>query len=357
MALERVDPITLEDCYAVDHLLRYSWIAPMAKGKRVLDAASGLGFGSVMLLHQDATEVVGVDNCVDAIALSRERWPDPRLLFHAHDLELLDELELEPFELITTFETLEHVINPDKVVRAFKSSIADGGLLIGSVPGQTDRLENNDYHLHHFDRDSLEALLKAEFKEVRIYRQQFNVQSVIEPFEATGSADALQWQDERCLKIDFGRSGSEEDTLFFLASDEVLPELELPVTASSRNAWLRMHAANTELQNELDRFVAKYRSVFLEHGDLKVKFANMLGWGQWHFDQLHGRNPTEEEMDRVAQATSQREQELRERVNQIAEENRALKEKLASAEDQLGLVLDTHMNKFERASKSLADAE
>ncbi|MEX0322234.1 MAG: methyltransferase domain-containing protein [Puniceicoccaceae bacterium] len=357
MALERVDPISLEDCYAVDHLLRYALSAPLAKGKRVLDAASGLGFGSVLLLHQEASEVVGIDNAEEAVALSRERWPDPRLVFHAHDLEALDELALEPFNLITSFETLEHVANPDKVLHAFKNSLMEDGLVIGSVPGETDKQVTNDYHLHNFDYESLERLLKSEFTEVRIYRQQFTVGSTIEPCQNTGSQEAMQWKDGRNLTIDFGRAGKEEDTLFFMASDAALPEIELPVSASSRNAWLRLGAESRDVLKELDGFVAKYRGLFLEHGDLKVKFANMLGWGQWHFDQLHGRNPTEKEMERVAQATSQREQDLRQQVNQLTEENRALKQQLATAEDQLGDVLKEHLEKFEEASKTLGDPE
>jgi SAM-dependent methyltransferase len=357
MALERIDPISLEDCYAVDHLLRYAVGAPLAKGKRVLDAACGHGFGSVLLLHQEASEVVGVDISEEAIALCRDRWPDPRLIFHAQDLENLNELQLKPFDLITTFETLEHVVHPDKVLHAFKDSLKEDGLLLGSVPGATDKQEKNEYHLHHFDRNSLEDLLRGEFSEVQVFRQEFSIQSRIEPMEKDANAQALRWGDERGLTIDFGRAGEEEDTLLFIASDIPLPQLNLPCNASSRNAWLRMRTDYKKVLNELDGFIAKYRGLFLEHGDLKVKFANMLGWGEWHFDQLHGRNPTETEKERVAKATSQREQDLRQQVNQLTEENRRLNDQLASAQDQLGIVLKEHLSKFEAASQSLKNTE
>lgn len=357
MALERIDPISLEDCYAVDHLLRYALAGPHAKGKRVLDAASGLGFGSVLLLHHEANEVVGVDNSSDAIAISRERWPDPRLVFHAHDLEVLGELELQPFDLITTFETLEHVVNPEKVLNAFKAALVDEGLLIGSVPGLTDKQVNNEYHLHNFDRDSLGKLLKSTFKEVRIFRQDFSICSRIQPMDADEQAEALNWIDGPGLAIDFGRASKDEDTLFFMASDNQLPEVELPVYATSRNAWLRMQKEQAEVRGELDGFVDKYRALFLEHGDLKVKFANMLGWGQWHYEQLHGKNPSETEQERVAKAGSVREQDLREQVSQLTEENRLLKQQLAAAEDQLGPVLNDQMRNFESASRNLGNPE
>ncbi len=357
MALERIDPISLEDCYAVDHLLRYALSAPLAKGKRVLDAASGHGFGSVLLLHQEATEVVGVDISEEAVAQSRERWPDPRLIFHAHDLEQLDALELEPFDLITTFETLEHVEHPDKVLKKLKHALNDEGLLVGSVPGETDKLDKNEYHLHHFDRHSLEKLLKSEFNEVQVFRQEFSIRSRIEAIDKSTGWQSLQWGDERGLTIDFGRAGDAEDSLFFMASNVPLPELNLPASSSSRNAWLRIRTEYQNAQRELDGFVGKYRSLFLEHGDLKVKFANMLGWGEWHFEQLHGRNPSETEKERVAKACSQREADLRQQVNQLTSENRFLKDQLAIAEDQLGKVLQEHLNRFEEASQSLKQPE
>ena len=50
-----------------EHWHRYAAVAPLARGKRVLDAACGEGYGS-FLLAQPAQRVIGVDVAPEAIA-------------------------------------------------------------------------------------------------------------------------------------------------------------------------------------------------------------------------------------------------------------------------------------------------
>jgi SAM-dependent methyltransferase len=357
MALERIDPILLEDCYAVDHLLRYAMAAPMVKGKRVMDAACGMGFGSVLLMHQEASEVVGVDLSGEAIESCARRWPHDRLTFRSCDLEELASAQLGQFDLITSFETLEHVRHPGIVLEQFRTSLEAGGVLFGSVPGKTDRLEENEFHLHHFTRDSLHDLLRGQFKEVAIYRQDFSVKSSIREFNQSSSCESLKWVESRNLEIDFGRAGEAEDSLVFIASNGALPELDFLGSASSRSAWLGARHAYLAAQSELDSFSAKYRQVFLEHGDLKVKFANMLGWGKWHYEELHGQEPSDTVIERVEQATSQREIDLKAQVAQLQAENLRLKKALSDSESLLGPAELEKRKAFEVATRDINSEE
>src|ERR1044071_10112905 len=63
-----------------EHWHRYAAVAPVAAGKRVLDAACGEGYGS-FLLAQSAAAVTGVDLSDDAITHAVQRYPGANLRF------------------------------------------------------------------------------------------------------------------------------------------------------------------------------------------------------------------------------------------------------------------------------------
>ena len=331
MSLERIDPILREDLYCVDHLLRYALGIPLCKGKRVLDAACGVGFGAVLLARQRAKEVVGLDNSEDGIRLCQERWELENLRFVCQDLESLEAGETGSFDLITSFETLEHVKDPARVLSQFKQVLNEGGVLLGSVPGKTDRYEDNAFHLHYFDEDSLRSVLADHFQNVAIFGQSFSVRSAIHPMNEVPAPEPLKKEHEEGMKIDFGKGRVEEDSLVFLASDGELPSLDSCQAASSRAAWRRHRMEYLTCMKELDSFSKKYESLFLEHGDLKVKFANVLGWGKWHFQQHSGESPSGTAMDRVVNAMSEREAGLREQIKDLREDNRNLRVELDRA--------------------------
>lgn len=331
MSLERIDPILREDLYCVDHLLRYALAIPLCKGSRVLDAACGVGFGTVLLARQRVKEVVGLDNSEDGIRLCQERWKLENLKFIRQDLEALETGEAGSFDLITSFETLEHVKDPSLVLSRFKQVLNEGGVLMGSVPGKTDRYEDNAFHLHYFDGDSLRSMLEDHFQNVAIFGQSFSVRSAIHPIDETLAPEPLKKEQEAVLKIDLGKGSMEEDSLVFLASDGELPALDSCKAASSKAAWRRHRMEYLACMKELNSFSKKYESLFLEHGDLKVKFANVLGWGKWHFQQHSGESPSGTAMDRVVNAMSEREAGLREQIKDLREDNRNLRVELDRA--------------------------
>jgi 2-polyprenyl-3-methyl-5-hydroxy-6-metoxy-1,4-benzoquinol methylase len=57
----------------LEHMHRYLLTAPLVKGARVLDIASGEGFGS-NILAQSAAEVIGVDISEAAILNARAKY-------------------------------------------------------------------------------------------------------------------------------------------------------------------------------------------------------------------------------------------------------------------------------------------
>ena len=161
------------------HVARYRWAAGYAGGKRVLDLASGAGYGSGLLKGGDARWVVSAD-------LSEEAFREAELpasgagalrgaLADASRLPFRD----ASFDLYASFETIEHVEDDRAVVREARRVLAPGGIFVCSTPerevispGRTieDR-PDNPFHVREYARAEFEALLRTGFDRFAWYGQ------------------------------------------------------------------------------------------------------------------------------------------------------------------------------------------
>jgi 2-polyprenyl-3-methyl-5-hydroxy-6-metoxy-1,4-benzoquinol methylase len=155
---------------------RYRLAASHAAGKDVLDAACGSGFGSAWLART-ARSVLGVD--LDDVVLGEAaHWTQPaqafaNLRFQKHDLA-------EPFaagtrfDLIVSFETLEHVRDPAAVLANFAAHLTPGGLAIISIPNGSKELRDGDWepsHHVHFSAEDFRRLVAGSFGQAEFYSE------------------------------------------------------------------------------------------------------------------------------------------------------------------------------------------
>jgi SAM-dependent methyltransferase len=200
---ERFTPECVREIW-YEHLHRYAYAAGFAAGKRVLDAACGEGYGSAVLAHAGA-RVLGVDIADDTIAHARQRYAGvDRLEFAQGDVTCLDHLDDGGFDLIVSFETLEHVHEQQRMVAGFRRLLAPGGLLLISSPDKRTysdaRGYHNEFHVRELYRDQLEALLTAEFPALRVYAQKLLFQSLLwDPDRAPTLASAATLHDDASL--------------------------------------------------------------------------------------------------------------------------------------------------------------
>lgn len=168
---------------ACEHWHRYAFASALAPGRRVLDAACGEGYGSALLARAGG-QVLGVDIDPDAVAHARTRYAGvPGLRFDTGDATALDALPGAGFDLIVSFETLEHVQAQERLLDGFARLLAPGGLLLVSTPDKhtyTDLSgERNPHHVREMYRDEFETLLAARFPARRLYAQKLLFQSVL----------------------------------------------------------------------------------------------------------------------------------------------------------------------------------
>lgn len=179
---ERFTPECVREIW-YEHVHRYAFAQGLAKDKRVLDAACGEGYGS-HLLSQVAKSVLGVDIDDKTIAHARSRYGRQRnLSFQQADVTALHDLPDNSFDLITSFETLEHLQAQQAMLGGFARLLAPHGMLLVSSPDKAEYSDrrgfNNEFHVRELYRDELESLLGEYFPHIRLLGQKLLFQSAL----------------------------------------------------------------------------------------------------------------------------------------------------------------------------------
>jgi SAM-dependent methyltransferase len=207
---------------AAEHLARYAWAAQAAKGRVSLDAGCGVGYGTAMIAHAGALQAFGVDVNADAIGDAQAYYGDVAS-FAVADLLALP-FGKGSFTLVTCFEAIEHVADPERAMYELSRVLADDGLLLLSSPNRGVYPEGNPFHVHEYTAAELEESVRARFEYVRIHRQDLHLASLIANADAHGTHDPETEIAASVRRLEPGIEGSETYTLA-VASRNSLPEL------------------------------------------------------------------------------------------------------------------------------------
>jgi ubiquinone/menaquinone biosynthesis C-methylase UbiE len=197
-----------------EHLHRYALALPYASGKTVLDIACGAGYGSA-LLAKTAAAVTGVDIDTATVQAAAERYQAPNLQFRQGSITSIP-LPEDSFDVVVSFETLEHLAEHDQMLCEIRRVLRPGGLLVISSPDKeyyTDVPQyHNPFHVKELYKEEFRRLLQQYFPHVQLLTQQSFTGSVIlnEQQEGTppqllrGGYDAVQpaaWQPPYCIAL------------------------------------------------------------------------------------------------------------------------------------------------------------
>ena len=164
-----------------EHWHRYAFVAEMVRGKRVLDAACGEGYGSFLLAHA-AAHVTGIDISADAVAHASERYPLANLTFTHGSVTKLP-LPDACVDVVVSFETIEHLSGQREMLAEFRRVLAPDGVLVISSPNRPVYNESgaieNHFHVGELDRAELKALLDPAFPEQAWHAQRVVAQSAL----------------------------------------------------------------------------------------------------------------------------------------------------------------------------------
>jgi 2-polyprenyl-3-methyl-5-hydroxy-6-metoxy-1,4-benzoquinol methylase len=167
---ERMIPAQSDVITFWEHVHRYKFSASFVPGKDVLDIACGEGYGSAALLKAGAKSVIGVDISADSCAHAREKYQIDARVGDAAELDL----PAHSRDVIVSFETIEHVPEPEKFLTECQRILRPDGLLIISTPNSkvyNEKSPNNPYHCSEMSEAVFTETLSRYFSLQSVYEQ------------------------------------------------------------------------------------------------------------------------------------------------------------------------------------------
>ena len=208
---ERAIPGEVDADLLNEHVARYTFAARLARGKRVLDAGSGAGYGSAELART-AQSVVGVDRAPEAVDFARAHYQLPNLFFEQASCAALPHPD-GVFDLVVAFEVIEHLEDWREFLLEARRVLAPTGQFIVSTPNKLYYTESrgvagaNPFHVHEFGFDELRGELTRVFPHVSMFLENHVEGVAFQPDEPDSAVE---------VRVD-AREPVPDDSHFFVA--------------------------------------------------------------------------------------------------------------------------------------------
>lgn len=187
MADERVQLGATDPGNIQKHLARYLKALPFVRDQFVLDASCGTGYGSLML-SLEAKRVIGWDIDEETIEFARSHYGRKNISFEVNDINNSRPIshvglpDGQLFDVIVSFETLEHLTDPYATLKFFDSILKPGGVMLASVP-LNEEMGWNEHHKHVFTFETAADLFSSQQPELWKSGTFLQKETIILPYE------------------------------------------------------------------------------------------------------------------------------------------------------------------------------
>jgi len=163
-----------------EHISRYAHACKYVKGKKVLDAACGSGYGSKMIKEAGAEFVIGLDISDESINNASVTYGSENIKFISGDVNNTG-FENNFFDVVVSYETIEHIDSGKVWIGEASRILSENGLFIVSSPNRTvtnhllkfgDKVRN-PYHKFEYTLQEFLGELTTKFDIVDLYGQTF----------------------------------------------------------------------------------------------------------------------------------------------------------------------------------------
>ena len=161
------------DAHTRRYALAREWVRPQMQ---VLDAACGLGYGAAILRTDSTVRITGVDLSRDAVEYAQRHYANVAAgdRFLAGEVTQLAFAKDSTFDLVTSFETIEHVLDSEAYLAELKRVLKPDGRLILSVPNRwldEEAKKSESSHWHVFEFAQVSGQLRRHFRIEQVDRQ------------------------------------------------------------------------------------------------------------------------------------------------------------------------------------------
>lgn len=259
---ERYIPTLMTADVAVEHWHRYIIAARFVAGKRVLDIASGEGYGSLTLARTAAT-VLGVDIDAKTVLDARQRYSQSNLRFVEGSCAAIP-LPDNSVDVVVSFETLEHHSEHRAMLSEIRRVLVPGGLCVISTPDRIVYSERtgyrNPFHVKELSAPEFRALVSQYFRNAAFLGQKYMHGSVL-----TGTCDGFLSFSQENFGVPPVEAVYSPKYLIALASDARLPDIPTSILEeNSRDCEVE------RLNRLLEDVVTQLKAVIVERDAYKA---------------------------------------------------------------------------------------
>jgi O-antigen biosynthesis protein len=297
---ERYLPWANDPVCAYEHLHRYAYISRYVKGKKVLDLASGEGYGTA-LLARTAGFAVGIDIDKKAVQHASKKYFAQNLRFI---LGSITDIPLTArFDVIICFEAVEHIRAHEKLLDEVKRLLAPDGLFVISTPNKSEyRTQEgaNPFHVKELDFEEFRALLTRHFGRVQFFGQRVHSGSSLWPCETKQSGAVSGFFIDRADGEFLVSEAAQPIPLYYIgiaSNAAALPQFSSEVLLDNSNALMKVQeqalAWREEQVKQMERSMRfqekalEWRASQIE--DLQARMESITSGRAWRFIQAFMR--------------------------------------------------------------------
>jgi SAM-dependent methyltransferase len=184
--------MALDHQMVYEHMHRYNFAASYCADERVLDVASGQGYGSA-ILGETASEVIGVDIDGPSVEHAQLTYGSDTVHFIEGSMIDPDIFTDKSFDVVVCFEALEHTDDHDLLLVVIVGALRPDGLVFISTRDRTiySELHGNDnpFHVHELDRKEFRDPLARHFRHTALLTQEVATGSVMQALDPAQSGE------------------------------------------------------------------------------------------------------------------------------------------------------------------------
>ena len=258
--------------WSPEHYHRYFLALGLVRGKRVLDIASGEGYGSA-ILAQRAKHVTGVDISAEAVESARSKYHLDNLEYRCGSVTAIP-LSDHSVDVVVSFETIEHLSEQEEMLAEISRVLKQNGVLMISSPDKKTYSDipgyHNEFHVKELYEKEFVDLLQRFFPHINLYRQNLEYGSVISS-EAENRFVYVEQDGNSFLPHDGLPQGK---YIIAVAGRETLPEvpnslLNYPVETSEAVAIRQQHVERQQKELEFQDARNKQLCAYVEEEKVK----------------------------------------------------------------------------------------